>query len=131
MWVCFMCSMRASPPKKSLLQTGQLVALGPPIRAACCWNTTRCCNSFFGRETEETRTPAQIPPVYQKRRLGTKQNDTSQTRPRAATHYLISLGDGSWEESLQTFFLSIFLFFFSLSFLIRWKDLVEDFSSRL
>ena len=50
-----MCSMRASPPRKSLWQTGQLVAFGPPIRAACCWNTTRCCNSFFeGRKKRNT-----------------------------------------------------------------------------
>ena len=55
LWVCFMCSMRASPPRKSLWQTGQLVAFGPPIRAACCWNTTRCCNSFFeGRKKRNT-----------------------------------------------------------------------------
>lgn len=47
LWVCFMCSIRASAPRKSLWQTGQLVALGPPRRAACCWNTTRCCNSFL------------------------------------------------------------------------------------
>lgn len=46
--VIFMCSMSASPPRHSLWHTGQLVALGPPMRELCCWNTTRCCSSFFG-----------------------------------------------------------------------------------
>lgn len=87
LWVCFMCSMRASPPRKSLWQTGQLVALGPPIRAACCWNTTRCCNSFFGgpeQEEPEAGTPVESsrPTEYhhrvanQKRRTGSAQNRT-------------------------------------------------------
>lgn len=48
MCVIFMCSMSASPPRHSLWHTGQLVALGPPMRELCCWNTTRCCSSFFG-----------------------------------------------------------------------------------
>lgn len=58
LWVCFICSMRASPPRKSLWQTGQLVAFGPPIRAACCWNTTRCCNSFFEGRKKRNRKQA-------------------------------------------------------------------------
>ncbi|KAI4495896.1 hypothetical protein M0802_008302 [Mischocyttarus mexicanus] len=85
-----MCSIRASPPRKSLWQTGQLVAFGPPIRAACCWNTTRCCNSFFGGPEEEEpeagtrgapgREPTQrIPPQScepeAQDRQGTEQND--------------------------------------------------------
>jgi len=54
--VCFMCSMRASPPRNSLWQIGQDVALGPPIRAACCCNTgTRSCSSCE-RTHEDGRT---------------------------------------------------------------------------
>lgn len=55
--VIFMCSMSASPPRHSLWHTGQLVALGPPMRELCCWNTTRCCSSFFGgaRSTDARR----------------------------------------------------------------------------
>lgn len=89
LWVCFMCSISASPPRKSLWHTGQLVAFGPPIRAACCWNTTRCCNSFFGGPEEEvpeagTRgAPVESRPreyhhrvANQKRRTGRAQNRT-------------------------------------------------------
>lgn len=89
LWVCFMCSINASPPRKSLWHTGQLVAFGPPIRAACCWNTTRCCNSFFGGPEEEvpeagTRgAPVESRPreyhhrvANQKRRTGRPQNRT-------------------------------------------------------
>lgn len=41
--VCFMCSMRASPPRNILWQRGQEVAFGPPISAACCCNRPIHC----------------------------------------------------------------------------------------
>jgi hypothetical protein len=48
--------MRASPPRNSLWHIGQDVALGPPIRAACCCNTgTRSCSSCE-RTHEDGRT---------------------------------------------------------------------------
>jgi hypothetical protein len=56
LWVCFMCSMSASPPRNNLWQMGHDVAFGPPIRAACCCNTgTRSCNSCERRH-EDGRT---------------------------------------------------------------------------
>lgn len=74
LWVCFMCSISASPPRKSLWHTGQLVAFGPPIRAACCWNTTRCCNSFFAG-------PEEVPEV-----AGTRGAPVVESRPREYHH---------------------------------------------
>ena len=35
LWTCFMCSIKASLPRKSLWHREQHVVLGPPIRAAC------------------------------------------------------------------------------------------------
>lgn len=43
LWVCFICSIRASPPKNILWHRGHDVAFGPPIRAACCCNRPIHC----------------------------------------------------------------------------------------
>lgn len=41
--VCFMCSISASPPRNILWQSGQEVAFGPPMSAACCCNRPIHC----------------------------------------------------------------------------------------
>lgn len=43
LWVCFMCSIRLSPPMNILWHNGHVVAFGPPMRAACCCKRPMHC----------------------------------------------------------------------------------------
>lgn len=64
LWTCFMCSIKASLPRKSLWHKEQHVVLGPPIRAACCLTRVR-----KRKKKESLEMPWWIDTTFQKEKL--------------------------------------------------------------
>lgn len=94
---CFMWSMRASPPRNNLWQSGQAVAFGPPMRAACCCNTgTRSCTSWpqQQQQTNSTRFSKSVHTIMAQEHKDQHIMTVSSTRVICARHqfYGTSLG---------------------------------------